>query len=219
MDRVEVRKIVNAQMQSALWECCHPEIVEQFTQSEVLYHTLIEQIIEDALAYCKKDPASRNCLTSILQGYTSFKATCHYRLAHIIFQKSLHPDKEIFATLISNRGKLLSGAEIHYKSQIGRNFVLDHGYGTVIGETTIIGDDCYLLGGVTLGATGIANNCSDRRHPKIGSNVEIGAFSKIFGSIEIGDHVFIGPNCVITENVLSHSRVINKSFNQVTRTV
>lgn len=214
----EVKKIIHVQIQAALWECCHPSFARQVSDHKN-YESLITKILDDAVAYCKKDPASRDCLLSILQAYTSFKATLHYRIANFIYKLVDSDDKHHFALLISNRGKMLSGAELHYRSEIGKNFILDHGFGTVIGETSVIGSDCYFLGGVVLGATGIANNPLERRHPKIGNNVEIGAFSRIFGNVEIGNDVFIGPNCIVAENIPTGCRVITKSSNQVIRQI
>jgi len=124
---------------------------------------------------------------------------------------------ESAALLVSARGKLLSGADIHARSNIGKRFVLDHGYGTVIGETTEIGDDCYVLGGVVLGATGISGNSRGKRHPTIGNRVEIGAFSRVFGNVVIGDDVFVAPHCVIKENVPRNSVVSLRSELQIVR--
>ena len=109
------------------------------------------------------------------------------------------------------------GESYNFKAEIGRDFVLDHGYGTVIGETSKIGHGCYFLGGIILGASGIANNELSKRHPNIGNNVEIGAFSRIFGNVSVGDNVFIGSNCVIVEDVPSDSKVVSRSYNQMTR--
>ena len=78
---------------------------------------------------------------------------------------------------------VLSGAEIHPAARIGRRFVLDHGYGTVIGETCEIGHDCYILCGVTLGARGIANNPDGKRHPRLGNNVEVGSGARVLGYV------------------------------------
>lgn len=214
----ELKNIIHTQVQAALWECCHPSFAAKVSDHSA-YLSLIDHIFEDAMAYCRKDPASRHCIRGILQGYTSFKATLHYRIAHFIYKCVQHEESDHSALLISNRGKILSGAELHYKCEIGTNFVLDHGFGTVIGETCIVGNDCYFLGGVVLGSTGIANNPLERRHPKVGNNVEIGAFSRIFGSVEIGNDVFIGPNCVIVENVPHGSKVLTKTVNQIVRSI
>jgi serine O-acetyltransferase len=121
------------------------------------------------------------------------------------------------AAIISNRGKLLSGAEIHHRCTIGRRFILDHGIGAVIGETTHIGDDCYVLGGVVLGATGISGNPFGKRHPTLGNRVQVGSFSSIFGPVSIGDDVFIGPHCVIKDDVPANAIVTLKSELQVVR--
>lgn len=218
IDIHELRQIIHAQIQVAIWECCHPHFASQIS-NHPHYEKLTQYILNDAIAYSNKDPASRNNIISIIQVYTSFKATLHYRISNFIHRYIDLENKEFFCLLISNRGKILSGAELHYKSEIGENFILDHGYGTVIGETSVIGNDCYFLGGVVLGASGIANNPLERRHPKVGNNVEIGAFSRIFGNIEIGDDVFIGPNCVISENIPKGCRVITKSENQIIRRI
>jgi len=54
----------------------------------------------------------------------------------------------------------------------------------VMGETAVIGNDCSILQGVTLGGTGKAD---EDRHPKIGDRVLIGAGACILGNIKISD--------------------------------
>lgn len=110
---------------------------------------------------------------------------------------------------------MLSGAEIHFRSRIGARFIIDHGMGTVIGETSTIGDDCYVLGGVTLGARGISDNPSSPRHPTLGNRVQIGAFASVLGAIHVGDGAFIGPGCIITKDVPAAARVQVKTSLQV----
>ncbi|WP_424804682.1 serine O-acetyltransferase, partial [Pseudomonas viridiflava] len=97
-----------------------------------------------------------------------------------------HSAAQSLAASISRRGKMLSGAEIDFRSRIGSRFVIDHGVGTVIGETTVIGNDCYILGGVTLGARGISSNGAVPRHPRIGNHVQIGAFANVLGNVSVG---------------------------------
>lgn len=166
-------------------------------------------------AYADKDVAMKSNLVFVLQTSTSFKAVMHYRLANIILNSNKYNEDLVcagsLAINISNRGKLLSGAEIHPAAKIGRRFVLDHGLCTVFGETTEVGDDCYILGGVILGARGISNNPIDKRHPTIGNRVQIGALSRVFGNVVVGDDVFIGPNCVVDKNIGSGCRVVAKS--------
>lgn len=77
--------------------------------------------------------------------------------------------------------------------------------GVVIGETTVIGDDCVLYQGVTLGGTG--NECG-KRHPTLGDNVTVGTGAKVLGNITIGDNVRIGGNSVVVKDVPSDSTVV-----------
>lgn len=164
---------------------------------------------EDIHAYASRDPASHGDPGLILETYATFQAVICYRLAQQLW--NLIPEFgtvcELVSQRLSNRGKVLSGVEIHPAATIGRRFVLDHGFGTVIGETCEIGDDCYILSGVTLGATGIANNRNGKRHPRLGNGVEIGSAARVLGPVVIGDDVFISPSCVITQDVPAHARV------------
>jgi serine O-acetyltransferase len=212
--------ILENQLRAALFDCCDPDfasVVLLRTQWEALVDTLAE----DVLAFADKDPSAHSDPVFVLKSYTSFKAVLHHRLAHEILMAP-YPDaydeqKSLFAAIIAGRGKMLSGAEIHPRAKIGRRFVLDHGFGTVIGETTEIGDDCYVLGSVTLGACGIAANPHGRRHPVIGDRVQIGAFARVFGRVNIGDDVFIGPHCVIKDDVPSQAAVTVRTEHQIVR--
>lgn len=211
----ELSELVNQHVNAALWDCCPSYFIEH-VKYDGLTQIIEKAILEDAIAFAKKDPAARKNPHHIILGYTSFRAILHYRIANLIFKHSqCNADAESYSSIISSRGKFLSGAELHHRSSIGRRFVLDHGVGTVIGETSIIGDDCYVLGGVTLGAFGISDNPGGKRHPTIGARVQIGAYSRIFGNICIGDDVFIGPNCIITQDIPKKTKVTLKSNLQI----
>jgi serine O-acetyltransferase len=180
-----------------------------------LIQNAAQAIAEDLIAYAYRDPASRGRGELILESYASFKAVLYYRLAHLVwnFPDTTNGMFSRIALKLSNQGKVLSGAEIHPAASIGRRFVLDHGYGTVIGETCEIGNDCYILCGVTLGARGIANNPDGKRHPRLGNNVEVGSGARVLGYVLIGDNVFISPSCVITQDVPAGTKV--KVVNQI----
>ena len=77
--------------------------------------------------------------------------------------------------------------------------MIDHGTGIVIGETCVIGRNCSLLHGVTLGGTG--NTSSFDRHPKIGNNVFIGCQATILGDINIGDDATIGSGSLVLKPI------------------
>jgi len=193
----------------------HEEIEAIFEHLEVILNSAITHLAQDLEAYALRDPASAGRTDLILETYASFKAVIYYRLAHEVWrlEDDLNGLREVMAHRLTNKGKLSSGVEIHPAVKIGKRFVLDHAYGTVIGETCEIGDDCYILSGVTLGASGIANNPGGKRHPVLGNNVEVGAGVRILGPVNIGDNVFISPSCVITQDIPGNSRV--RIVNQV----
>ena len=173
----------------------------------------------------KKDPAARNDPMNILYGYTSFYSVLFYRISNWIILQELNKGNRLdcsnklykYALFLSKRGKELSNAEINSFAKIGNRFVLDHGIGTVIGETSVIGNDCYMLGGVILGAKAISNNPNGNRHPKIGNNVQIGSFSRILGNVNIGNNVVIGSNCLILEDIPDNHIVTLKTENYIVK--
>jgi serine O-acetyltransferase len=153
----------------------------------------------------------------VLTSYKSLNAVIMYRVAHLIhkycddFMSNSENDQsevegvKLFlqaqARKLSDNTKASTGVEIHPAAKIGKRFVVDHGYGTVIGETCEIGDDCYILQGVTLGATGVKDNDTGRRHPKLGNKVEIAGFARVFGPINIGDETKIFGYAVIDRHI------------------
>lgn len=199
-------------IKAALYECISPNHIRLLIDN---LSEIVSSAQEDLEAFASKDPSSSKDLNVILQTSTSFQATMHYRIANWLSKQKVNiPEKtlELYCLLISQRGKLKSGAEIHFRCSIGKRFVLDHGWGTVFGETVSIGDDCYVLGGVVLGARGIANNPKTVRHPQIGNNVQIGSFSQVLGNISIGDNAFIGTHCIVVNDVPPDTKMINKNL-------
>jgi serine O-acetyltransferase len=102
------------------------------------------------------------------------------------------------ARWLAHCSRFLTGIEIHPGATIGRRVFIDHGMGIVIGETAVIGDDCTLYHGVTLGGTSWRKG---KRHPTLGRGVVIGAGAKVLGPIEIGDCAKIGSNAVVVRDV------------------
>ena len=133
--------------------------------------------------------------------YPSFKVMIHYRLAHRLYLN----ERYFLARWISQRAVRKTGIEIHPGAQIGKGLFIDHGNGVIIGETTIIGDNCTLYQGVTLGGTGKELG---KRHPTIGNNVMISAGAKVLGSFKIGDNSKIGAGSVVLKEVPPNSTVV-----------
>lgn len=145
------------------------------------------KIIDDIKAIYRNDPAAKN-IEFLL--YPSFHAIFGHRIIHFLWNIGI----PFFPRLFSQISRFLTGLEIHPGATIGRGFFVDHGSGVVIGETTIIGDNCVLFHNVTLGGTG---KHKGKRHPTIGSDVLIGTGAILLGPITVGDNVKIGANSYI----------------------
>jgi serine O-acetyltransferase len=150
-------------------------------------------IIELVNAYKKYDPAAKSKI-EILLLYPGIKAVLLHQVAHALYGLELF----FLARLIAEISRSMTGIEIHPGAQLGDRLVIDHGMGVVIGETAVVGNDCVIFHGVTLGGTKFD---STKRHPTIGNNVLIGAGAKILGPINIGNNVRIGANSVITKSI------------------
>ena len=149
---------------------------------------LLMNISSDIRAIRRNDPAARG-LEFLL--YPSFHAMLSHRLiCHPLYNLGLR----FLARLISQWSRWLTGMEIHPGAQIAPGFFCDHGMAVVIGETAVIGQNCVLFHGVTLGGTGKHH---DKRHPLIGDNVFIGTHATLLGPITVGDNARIGAETVI----------------------
>ncbi len=146
-----------------------------------------------------KDPAIKNIFEVFL--YPSFRALLYYKIAHFLYVKKRY----FMARYLSERAKRRTGIEIHPGATIGKRLFIDHGFGVVIGETAIVGDDVLIYHGVTLGGV---STSSGKRHPTIGDGVMIGCGAKILGDIVIGDNAKIGANAVVLCDVASGTTLV-----------
>ncbi|MBP3206478.1 MAG: serine O-acetyltransferase [Lachnospiraceae bacterium] len=159
----------------------------------------IKNIRKEIKIIRERDPAIHSAMEVFL--YPSFKVMMHYRIAHKLYLSGHY----FWARYVSQRGVRKTGIEIHPGAQIGEGFFIDHGTGVIIGETTIIGDNCTLYQGVTLGGTGKEHG---KRHPTLGNNVMVGAGAKVLGSCKIGNNVKIGAGSVVLTEVPDGSTVV-----------
>ena len=161
---------------------------------------MLKKLDELLTAYKERDPAARSKI-SIFLLYPGVHAVISHRIAHWFYKK-----KHFYiARVISQRSRRRTGIEIHPGAQIGKRLVIDHGMGIVIGETAIIGDDCLLYQGVTLGGSGKEKG---KRHPTLGNNVLVGCGAKILGSFKVGDNSRIAANAVVLNEVPDHATAV-----------
>ena len=148
---------------------------------------------EDVQAVRDRDPAAGS-KWEVAFLYPGIRAARSHRRASKLYQKG----HTFLARWISQRCRRKTNIEIHPAAQIGRRLFIDHGAGVVIGETAVIGDDCTIYQGVTLGGTGKEKG---KRHPTLGNNVMIGAGAKVLGPITIGDNARIAAGAVVLMNI------------------
>ncbi len=150
---------------------------------------ILKDIWMDVKAVQERDPAARSALEVLLL-YQGVHALIWHRFAHWFYKHQML----FVARLISQIARFFTLIEIHPGAELGRGILIDHGCGVVIGETTVVGDNCTIYQGVTLGGVGLNKG---KRHPTLGNNVTVGSGAKILGAFEVGDNCTIAANAVL----------------------
>jgi len=178
-----------------------PEIKITFTTAiGKAFYRQIMAIKDDIDAICARDPAARN-RAEVLMLYSGLHALIMYRISHALQKKDL----KFGARAVSQLAKFLTGIEIHPGAKIGKGLFIDHGAGVVIGETAIIGNNCTIYQGVTLGGTGKEIG---KRHPTLGDNVLVGAGAKLLGNFTVGSNSKIAAGAVVLGDVPENSTAV-----------
>ena len=155
------------------------------------------------------DP-SASSYDEIIFSFPGIQAIMIYRIAHILFEMKV----PVLPRTMSEYAHSKTGIDIHPGATIGEGFVIDHGTGIVIGETTVIGDNVRIYQGVTLGAHSLPPDAGSRlkgvkRHPTIEDDVIIYSGATILGGdTTIGKGSIVGGNVWLTESVPPHTKVI-----------
>ena len=170
----------------------------------------------DLEAIMERDPAASNRLAAIFL-YPSFQVMVAYRLSNGLWNLGLL----FIARLIMQIARVLTGIEIHPAAKIGPGFFVDHGMGTVIGQTTEIGRDVTLYHDVTLGgvmpAVDSEKQRNAKRHPTLGDYVIVGAGAQILGPIIISRYARVGSNSVVTKDVPEGATVVGVPARQMSK--
>ena len=144
---------------------------------------MFKQLKKDIDVIFERDPAAKSVF-EVIFCYQGLHAIWFHRISHFLFKKGW----VFLPRLISNFARFLTGIEIHPGAKLGEGLFIDHGSGTVIGETAEIGKNVTLYQGVTLGGTGKEKG---KRHPTIGDNVVVASGAKVLGSFTVGDNAKI----------------------------
>ncbi len=166
--------------------------------------TLLNQ---DVVAAFEGDPAARS-VEEVIFSYPAIQAITTHRIAHELFKAEV----PMIPRILSEHAHGKTGIDIHPGARIGRSFFIDHGTGTVIGETSIIGNHVKLYQGVTLGALSPRKDEGAllrhrKRHPTLEDHVTIYSGATILGDTTIGEGSIIGGNVWLVESVPPHSKV------------
>ena len=96
------------------------------------------------------------------------------------------------------------GIELNQHTQVGYGLRLPHRGGIIIHPQVVIGNNCEIMQGVTIG-----NNILKSRDgvAVIGDEVLLSAGAKIIGNVHIGNTVVVGANAVVTKDVMDHTIV------------
>jgi serine O-acetyltransferase len=155
---------------------------------------MFARLREDIAVVFERDPAARSTW-EVLTCYPGLHALVWHRAAtNPLWRAGLR----WLARWLAHCCRFLTGIEIHPGATIGRRVFIDHGMGIVVGETAVIGDDCTLYHGVTLGGTSWNKG---KRHPTLARGVVIGAGAKVLGPVLVGDGAKIGSNAVVVRDV------------------
>lgn len=154
--------------------------------------TIINRLREDVRTATRKDPAARGCSDALT--YPGLHALWLHQVEHALWER----DHRLAARALSHLTRFLTGVEIHPAAEIGRRVFIDHGMGTVIGETAEVGDDVHMFHGVTLGGN---DPRPVKRHPTVEDGVTLGANASVIGNITIGEGAVVGAGAVVVDDV------------------
>lgn len=166
-------------------------------------------LASDVQAVYDGDPAAKS-YDEIIFSYPGIYAITIYRIAHVLYDL----DVPMLPRIMTEYAHSKTGIDIHPGAQIGEKFVIDHGTGVVIGETTTIGNNVRIYQGVTLGALSLPKDAGDqlrgkKRHPNIEDEVIIYSGTTILGGdTTIGARSVIGGNIWLTDSVPPDTQVL-----------
>ncbi len=140
-----------------------------------------------------KSWGSLRALFDVLFFDAGFQALFLHRLAHAAVGYRI----PALPALCRRLSVALCGVDILPRAEIGGGCIIPHGLGIVIGGTAILGEDCTLLQGVTLGEA----RFDELACPKVGDRVTLGARATLLGAIVIGDDAMVAAGAVVLEDV------------------
>lgn len=168
-----------------------------------------QMLAKDVTATFQGDPSAQS-YDEIIFSFPGIQAISVYRIANLLLRLKV----PILPRTMSEYAHSTTGIDIHPGATIGESFVIDHGTGVVIGETTTIGNNVRIYQGVTLGAHSLPKDAGSRmkgqkRHPTIEDDVIIYSGATILGGeTTIGKGSIVGGNVWLTDSIPPNTKVV-----------
>ncbi len=181
-------------------------LVGEFLRSLPAVRELLRTDVEAAY---NGDPAALS-REEVILAYPFVEAIAVQRMAHQLYVRQAALIPRIMTEWAHSR----TGMDLHPGAQIGSHFFVDHCTGTVVGETSVIGDHVKMYQGVGLVARSLAGGQAlrgQKRHPTIQDRVTIYAGATIMGGdTVVGAGSTVGASVFLTHSVPANSLVINE---------
>jgi serine O-acetyltransferase len=166
-----------------------------------------ELLQTDVQAAYNGDPAALS-QEEVIVAYPFVEAIAVQRLAHELYRK----DVPLIPRIMTEWAHSRTGMDLHPGARIGSHFFVDHCTGTVVGETTQIGNHVKMYQGVGLVARSLAGGQAlrgQKRHPTLEDRVTVYAGATIMGGdTVVGAGSTIGANVFLTHSVPAESLVV-----------
>jgi serine O-acetyltransferase len=124
---------------------------------------------------------------------SGFQALVAYRVAHTLLSWRI----PVLPAVCRRWAIGACGVDILPRAEIGGGCIIAHGVGLVVGGYTVIGEDCTLLHGVTLGEA----RFDELDYPRVGNRVTISAGALVLGGVTVGDDATIAAGAVVLADV------------------
>jgi serine O-acetyltransferase len=158
---------------------------------------LMALLAEDLDAVLVRDPACSGRFDALM--HAGWQGLMVYRIAHRLYERG----HRVIPVILTKVGRVVSGMDVHPGARLGRRAFIDHGFGVVIGQTCVIGDDVTIYHQVTLGSRGWWQDGGRgaQRHPTIGDRVKIGTGASVLGPVTIDDDLQIRAHQLVLRDL------------------
>ena len=209
----EIRKSLEYARPAGLQDAELPDFARTLTLRFLGKLPHVRELLQtDTEAAFSGDPAAFS-KEEVIVAYPFIEAISVQRLAHELYLDNV----PLIPRIMTEWAHARTGMDLHPGARIGTHFFVDHCTGTVVGETTIIGDHVKMYQGVGLVAKSLAAGQAlrgQKRHPTLGDRVTVYAGATIIGGdTVVGEGSTIGASVFLTTSVPANSLVIQEATN------